>query len=972
MAGGVLLFAEARTSWLQARVFASAARHISYTVEPGASPSVRFPSTGPADHRLGYSALPAFIARLEARGFEIAAQARWSRAAQLVADAGLYPVYRETAQAGLTILDRHGRVAYAARTPQHAYGRFDAIPPLVVDSLLFIENRTLLEPGVSRRNPAIEPRRFARAVLDIARRTVDRGYPASGGSTLATQLEKLRHSPGGRTGSVAEKGRQMLSASLRAYLDGEDTLAARQQLVADYLDALPLGAVPGYGEVIGLGDGLRAWYGADVTEVNRLLAAGGRAPAGARELAERARAYRQVLSLVLAARRPARYLGPEREVLDRRTDGYLRALAAAGVISTGLRDAALAVRLEPRARVELPPPAFTARKAVDATRVRLLDLLGVGRLYDLDRLDVRVRATTDRAVQDEATRILEQLGDRRYARTAGLAADRLVARGDPGRITYSLTLYERGPSGLELRVQSDTYDNPLNVSEGTRLELGSTAKLRTLVTYLEIVEELHREHTAPSPGARGARLDPLSRWAADYLARAVDPSLEAMLEAAMRRTYSASPAEAFFTGGGRHTFRNFDAKDDGRVMSVREAFQRSVNLVFIRLMRDIVAYRIARDTEAPAVLADPAHPARAAYLSRFADLEGREFLRRFYERHAGATPGEALRRLAHAGPRTPVRLAVIFRSVRPQADVPALGAFLEAHAAGGRPPAARVAALHEQYDPERWNLQDRGYLARVHPLELWLVAYLDAHPDATFAEAVAASVAARQDAYRWLFAGKNRRAQRRAIQVVAETDAFRAIHASWRRLGYPFDALVPSYATALGSSGDSPAALAELAGIILNDGIRLPRVHVAGVRFAEGTPYDTSLVRRPAAGERLLSSPVAARLREELVAVVEHGTGRRLAGGIRLPGGRVLPVGGKTGTGDNRFTTFGPGGRSSRVVNRTAAFVFTIGDRHVGTLMAFVEGPAAGAYDFTSALPVQVLKHLVPTLAPLFEEAGER
>ena len=43
-------------------------------------------------------------------------------------------------------------------------------------------------------------------------------------------------------------------------------------------------------------------------------------------------------------------------------------------------------------------------------------------------------------------------------------------------------------------MQSDNYDRPLNINEGTRLELGSTAKLRTLVTYLDIVEELHRQY----------------------------------------------------------------------------------------------------------------------------------------------------------------------------------------------------------------------------------------------------------------------------------------------------------------------------------------------------------------------------------------------------------------------------------------------------------------------------------------------
>ncbi len=47
-----------------------------------------------------------------------------------------------------------------------------------------------------------------------------RDHSVIGGSTLATQLEKLRHSPEGRTHSPAEKLRQIASATLRSYQDG--------------------------------------------------------------------------------------------------------------------------------------------------------------------------------------------------------------------------------------------------------------------------------------------------------------------------------------------------------------------------------------------------------------------------------------------------------------------------------------------------------------------------------------------------------------------------------------------------------------------------------------------------------------------------------------------------------------------------------------------------------------------------------
>src|SRR5205814_495267 len=138
------------------------------------------------------------------------------------------------------------------------------------------------------------------AAINRAISVVDPDYPSAGGSTLATQIEKYRHSPEGRTASSPEKLRQMVSASVRAYLDGEETLHTRQRIIADYINSVPLGAFPGYGEVNGIADGLATWYGADFDAVNRLLR---RPQADGAALAPQARAYREVLSLMIARRR---------------------------------------------------------------------------------------------------------------------------------------------------------------------------------------------------------------------------------------------------------------------------------------------------------------------------------------------------------------------------------------------------------------------------------------------------------------------------------------------------------------------------------------------------------------------------------------------------------------------------------------------------------------------------------------------
>jgi hypothetical protein len=106
--------------------------------------------------------------------------------------------------------------------------------------------------------------------------------------------------------------------------------------------------------------------------------------------------------------------------------------------------------------------------------------------------------------------------------------------------------------------------------------------------------------------------------------------------------------------------------------------------------------------------------------------------------------------------------------------------------------------------------------------------------------------------------------------------------------------------------------------------------------------------------------------------VVEHGTARRVFQSYKRSDGKPYVIGGKTGTGDHRYETYGPGGQvlSSRVVNRTATFAFYIGDRFFGVISAHVPGQDAAKFDFTSALAAELLKVLSPSLVPMIERAG--
>lgn len=975
--GGGLLVLLANRPFLESLFVWGAVADLTFKIEPGPSRAVRFPQSGPYDQRLGYVEVPSLIQRLAARDFEVAQQARQSPALVSFIEAGGYAVYHEKFQAGLMLEDRSGKPLKASPYPSAAYQHFGQIPALLVDTLRFIEDRDLLDPKNPYRNPAIEWRRFAWVAAGRLGGVLDPNLRRGGASTLATQIEKYRHSPAGRTEGVAEKMRQMASATARAYLDGPETISAQREIVTAYLDSTPLGSRPGYGEVIGFGDGMLAWFGVDFAEINRLLSLD--AVSGA-EAARRAQAYKEALSLLVAQRRPSYYLNSGRQDLERLADKYLRALAAAGVIDPALRDAALNAHLAFTSGAPAPTAgSFIERKAVDGVRTELMTALGLPEVYRLDRMDLSADVSFDASAQSRVAGTLERLRDPREVKARGLVGDQLLGDADPGKVAWSVVVYERGKDRNLVRVRADSLDQPFDINSGSKLILGSTAKLRTLATYLGIVDGLYRDLSASS-GAALRRMaatsdDPLRRWAAGYLA-GIPPerrALQPMLDAAMQRRYSASPYEEFFTGGGIHVFHNFERSEDSQTPTVEQAFEHSINLAFVRLLRDVIRHYEAEFGAHDEVLTSADGPVRRDLLRRFADQEGTVYLDRFYSDYASLSPAAALDRLAGRVRPSARRLVVMFRSVRPDDSLAQMRDFLTRHM-HDVPPEAAAAQMRARYGTDRFSLGDRGYLAGVHPLELWLVAYLQEHPFATKAQVIAASTDERQQAYEWLFKTANTRSQDARLRRLIEEDAFDRLQQDWKRQGYPFGRLVPSLATAIGSSGDRPDALATLMGIILDDGVKQSTTDLERVRFAAGTPYDTEMTYRPEAPERVISAPVAATLRRALAGVVDSGTGARVRGVYVRSDGTPLPIGGKTGTGDNRFESFGPGHQliDARPVDRTATFVFFLGDRLYGTVTAFVSGPQADRYHFTSALAVSLLKALAPELQPLLDASVDR
>ena len=965
LCGGLLLtvgsvLVEIQTSLVQSWIFTSTNERLSFELADGASSNIAFPRPAPIDDRRGYSKLPAFRARLEAHRYEITQQVRQSHTMADLIRRGIAPPYVEPPGAGIEIRGVDGLPLFRYAQSDFLFEKIADVPPLLIRTLLFLENRDLDSPASPWQNPAIEWDRLLKAAFLYLGSKLHLPVPVQGGSTLAVQLEKFRHSPNGRTESPVEKVRQVIGASLKAYREGANTRSWRERIIIDYLNSVPLAAAPGYGEIHGVGEGLHAWFGMPLAHVVKALRLPGMPPA-------KVKAYKHVLTLLIAVRAPSVFLVDERASLEEKLNQFVRLMARSGVIDWELATALQETPVEFLPAAPLPPqPSSGKNKAANAIRTSMMELLGVSNLYDLNRLHLEVQSTIDVPLQKQITQFFHSLSDPDVIHARGLNGERLLENNDPKKVIYSFLLIEPTPAGNVVRVQADNLASPLDFNKSVKLELGSTAKLRTLTHYLEVMAQLYNELSPLGQPALKSReeaaRDVLTKWALETLRNQGPISLPEFLDLAMERKYSASPYETFFTGGGIHHFENFDPEDDKRIPVLREAFRNSTNLVFIRLMRDLVGYHRARlPYNSDTVLADPDNPDRQRLLREIAEEESRTVLRRAYIAYQGSTAEDIVHRMF--GSRLNVRhLAILYFAWKIGADEASLAAWLDRHQERHSP--ELVSQLFRSYSNPRLTLSDYGYLLSTHPLEVWSAGELVKKAAMPWEELYARSIEPRRISSGWLLQARNRRPQDLRLRIRMERDAFARMTPYWQRLGFPFRTMVPSYATAIGNSSDRPVALAELIGILVNDGIRRPAIGLTKIHFAQGTPYETVFEYSSEQGERVLAPEVAQTVRRAMAAVVEQGTARRLNGVFRLPDGEVITVGGKTGSGDNRYETFNRYGGvvTSRATNRTAAFVFYIGDRYYGVITAYVQGREAGKYHFTSALPVTLLKLLAPTI----------
>ena len=959
VAGFALFLRETRTSFLQAKLLSTIAGSLSYNVHRGPSTRIVFPESGPFNVRRGYTALPAFEDRLAKEGFNVAAQSVFSPELKFFAGLGVTPPFRDPVVNGLMIRGTDEQVLYSASSAHMFFTSYEQVPPLVAKALLFVENRELEKEDPPTRNPVVDWGRSGKAVLSLVADKIGFSVRREGGSTLATQIEKFRYSKDGRTGSLSDKLRQMLSASIRSYRHGTDTRSERRQIILDYLNSVPLSAAGRFGEVNGFGEGLYAWFGVDLDQFIEDMDE--HSPDDVRQ-----KAFKRAMALIGATRAPTSYLIGDHAGLEARANFYIRQMKSEGILPAAFAEGAAQTQLEFPQLPPSPPPMLYAKwTAATAIRNHLRSMLEVPDFYALDRLHLEVRTTLDTDVQYKAGQLLESFQDKTFVNANGLRQKRLLLHGDPAAVNYSFTLFERTKGGNLLRAQIDTLKKPFDLNEGMKAELGSTAKLRTLAHYLELVALLHEEFRNLSAAEMTLQTlratDPITLWVAETMSSDRTIDLSTLLDKALDRQYSSSSGEVFFTGGGVHWFSNFESSVGyNATYTLRDGLKHSVNLVYIRLMRDLVQFHQSRLGYDPvSILNQPDNPVRQRMLQEIADNESRLYLAAAYRAYQGLTESAVVERILGirtSRPATLRKLSILYLAWFPKADAQALKGWVGKF---GFPITDLDAGrLFKSYDPSRLNLNDYGYLLRLHPMDVWCAGELVRDPGVQWEDVLKRSAEARALSSLWLFKTKNIHAQDRRLRIRFEEEAFKRMTPYWQRLGFPFDELVPSLATAIGSSADRPIALADLMGTILNDGVRLPVLRFEVLEFAKGTPYETEFRPVGSPGNRVMQVPVARALRRVLAGVVEEGTARSLNGVFTGKDKKPLVIGGKTGSGDNRFGRKGV----ARAVSRTGTFVFFIEDRFFGVLTAYVEGKQADRYSFTSALPVAALRLLAPAI----------
>ena len=111
----------------------------------------------------------------------------------------------------------------------------------------------------------------------------------------------------------------------------------------------------------------------------------------------------------------------------------------------------------------------------------------------------------------------------------------------------------------------------------------------------------------------------------------------------------------------------------------------------------------------------------------------------------------------------PKRFAAIYWFINPKATLEEFISFMKKHVDHDALSYKDLAKYYEWYSIRAVTLGDKGYLARMHPLELWLAAYLINNPGANLSDIFNNSGKERIEVYDWLMKTSKKHAQDKRI-----------------------------------------------------------------------------------------------------------------------------------------------------------------------------------------------------------------
>ena len=937
-------------------------------------------------------------------------------------DMGIIPFnhYQGKAFSGLKIVDRHKKMVYLYKHPNQ-FKNFKHISPFILKALLVWENDKLRHRLFDKNkngaelNYLIEGPRIAKSVSEYLQYKITGEGAYSGASTLMTTLEKITNTPGGKTHNVNDKINQMIGAGLHLYGGDSDLNSSLgsgsgkaeekgngngngvEKALVDFLNTVPMAGGPKShaGELFGFGASYYAWFGYTIDGLNEQLKS--------KDSQVRSQAYKNICSLIVSIRRPSELLrSPDR--VDKQANLLLSRLNKKKLLNSALyvksRTMKPAWNPQRNHRYQLD---YALHREASSARNQYTQLIRravaekSGRaeskkinLQTVDAMSVAIEMTTDAQLEKDIRGVLDDM----YTETAQKTP---FVQGRQKGLLYGLNLEELkniqyGAIVLEIDedrhwkilANTDTQSNVVyNPAKQGRFQWGSTAKLRVLVNYLTIIhdealllqsaykesKELSKKTSKEQASKDSYHIKlkeygnssvTIKRLLASYIKKYPDATMKQILAWSMSRRISANPDRKFLTGESWHQFHNYQKSDDQKNPNIWQMTTDSINLSFVRLMRDVVDYYIEQSGyNKIAILTDKNNPVRKKIIDDAVKKEEMFYLNGlnfFVERIQDSFSDVFLMDEKIAGNEGVTDKAIIIRArdIIKQMNLP-LDKSVENN----------VYNHSYKKSGEKYRMLLSWFKRITHYEKKWLLARVRQQHNRDSDLIAIEQTRIIQQTSQWLRSSKFW--IKNTLYTHMERQAFaQGVTPAWKKLGYPFN-VSPSYAVVLGSSGDTPMSLVELAGILLNDGVHEKNISsIERIILAPESEFETpfKIIHQQ---EVIIPRAVAIVARKAMEGVLHKGTAIFAS---RHPLMKyVQSAGAKTGTGDNRY--------NQEPVNRSAA-VLSVLDTGEGKAkyaicitMSVTDGDIAH-YKFTSKVPVRILSRIADHLSPVIAKKSTK